>query len=117
MKISEDGTFMTRNVIESSFVDWGGVSMARIAPLGSSEAAAECGASARFLFGYEKKDKTRWLVEVDGHCRVISDKQDVTAYTQWPFHSDWSTTVDGAVSGLPLWLYFGECPICPGMQK
>lgn len=103
MKISEDGTFMTRNVIESSFVDWGGVSMARIAPLGSSEAAAECGESARFLFGYEKKDKTRWLVEVDGHCRVISDKQDVTAYTQWPFHSDWSTTVDGAVFWVTSW--------------
>ena len=42
--------------------------MLRLAPLGTSEQNPTCGPEARFLFGYEKPDRTRWLVELDGDC-------------------------------------------------
>jgi len=44
--------------------------MVRIAPLGAAEDAALCGSEARFLFGYEKPDRSRWLVELDGNCHL-----------------------------------------------
>lgn len=106
VKIGEDGSFIKRTVIEASHNTKlkSGNSMARIAPLGSSERDAKCGASARFLFGYETSDEKRWLVEVDGDCNVkAGTKQDVTMDTKWPVHQDWSTTVDGAVFWVTSW--------------
>ncbi|CAK9012932.1 unnamed protein product [Durusdinium trenchii] len=77
--------------------------MLRIAPLGSSEEEALCGATARFLFGYEKEDRTRWLVEVDGDCNEISEKMDVTQSTHWPLYQDWTTTTAGEVVWVTTW--------------
>jgi hypothetical protein len=78
--------------------------MVRIAPLGSKESEALCGSDARFLFGYEKLDRTRWLVEVDGDCNEIADtRQDVTAHTHWSLYQDWTTTEDGAVAWVTTW--------------
>lgn len=45
--------------------------MVRLAPLGAAEDAALCGSEARFLFGYEKPDRSRWLVELDGNCHLV----------------------------------------------
>lgn len=77
--------------------------MVRIAPLGAAEDAALCGSEARFLFGYEKPDRSRWLVELDGNCEEISEKMDVTRYTHWPLYQDWTTTRDGSVVWISAW--------------
>lgn len=113
LKIAEDGKFIKRTIVDSNVrLTTFGSSMARIAPLGTSEETALCGASARFLFGYETKDKKKWLVEVDGDCNVKSDtKLDVTASTHWPLHQDWSTTIDGAVFWVSTWHQNGDSPI------
>lgn len=114
-RITKDGVISVWKVIEQSVGkmpcmsngancgDGAAGRMARIAPLGSSEEDAACGAGARFLYGYEKEDKTRWLVEVDGSCNTISDKQEVTAYTHWPLYQEWSTTLDGNVMWVTAW--------------
>jgi len=78
--------------------------MGRIAPLGSREATS-CGSDSRFLFGYEKADHTRWLVEVDGNCRAKeSTRQEVTDFTTWPLYQDWATTAGGAVVWVTSWI-------------
>ena len=77
--------------------------MVRIAPLGAPEHEARCGPEARFLFGYEKPDRTRWLVELDGDCNETSERMDVTAHTHWPLYQDWTTTTDGAVMWVTSW--------------
>ena len=77
--------------------------MVRIAPLGSAESEARCGAEARFLFGYEKPDRSRWLVELDGDCNEVTEKMEVTRYTHWPLYQDWTTTTDGAVMWITSW--------------
>jgi hypothetical protein len=114
LKIAEDGKFQKRIVVEKNteHYKWG-PSLARIAPLGTSEETAECGPSARFLFGYETTtDKKKWIVEVDGDCNVKNDtKLDVTASTQWSIHQDWSTTIDGAVFWVSTWHQDGDSPI------
>ncbi|CAE7736108.1 unnamed protein product, partial [Symbiodinium necroappetens] len=60
--------------------------MLRLAPLGTSEQNPTCGPEARFLFGYEKPDRTRWLVELDGDCNEVTERLDVTKHTHWPLY-------------------------------
>jgi len=77
--------------------------MLRLAPLGTSEQHPTCGPEARFLFGYERPDRTRWLVELDGDCNEVTEKLDVTQHTHWPLYQDWTTTTDGAVVWVTSW--------------
>jgi len=82
--------------------------LTRIAPLGTPEAKT-CGSAARFLFGYEKEDRSRWLVEVDGDCKAKeSSREDVTQHTTWPTNQDWTTTADGAVVWVTSWTLDGR---------
>ena len=55
-------------------------------------------------YGFEKEDRSRWLVELDGDCNEVSERQDVTRHTHWPLFQDWTTTADGAVMWVTAWL-------------
>merc|ERR1719499_1390780 len=77
--------------------------MGKIAPLGSREMESS-GSDARFLFGYEKEDFTRWLVEVDGNCQAKeSTRQEVTSFTTWTPYAEWATTKNGDVVWFTTW--------------
>jgi hypothetical protein len=75
----------------------------RLATLGSKEVEAKCGADARFLMGYENKDKKRFLVELDGNCNQKKGPFDVSALTTWPAYEEWTTRADGAVVWVTAW--------------
>lgn len=55
-------------------------------------------------YGFEKQDRSRWLVELDRDCNEVSERQDVTRHTHWPLFQDWTTTADGAVMWVTSWL-------------
>jgi len=79
--------------------------MLRLARLGrnSDSSSSDCGPEQRFLMGFEKSDKSRWLVELDGDCNEVSERSDVTRHTHWPLYQDWTTTADGAVAWVTSW--------------
>ncbi|CAE7562026.1 unnamed protein product [Symbiodinium sp. CCMP2456] len=77
--------------------------MLRLAHLGVDSDSSNCGPEQRFLMGFEKLDKSRWLVELDGDCNEVSERSDVTQHTHWPLYQDWTTTAEGAVAWVTSW--------------
>jgi len=81
--------------------------MNRIATLGSPESEARCGTRGRFLMGYmtrgPERVPKRWLIEVDGNCKKLTEPLEVTTFTSWPKHQEWTTTQSGAVTWVTAW--------------
>jgi len=77
--------------------------MVRIATLGYPESEARCGARGRFLMGYWTAGPKRFLIEVDGNCKKLTEPWEVTSFTTWPKHQEWVTTQSGAVAWVTGW--------------